>query len=263
MYTLELASRAAKVLAEHAHALEHLSELPREYRPKNRAQSYKVQSLWPSKLVGSVGGWKIAATSLAGQEHISVKGPLAGPILSNRFFTNGSNLSLSKNRMRVAGCEIVFIFGQTITPQSSLLSIEDAICTVSGVAPGIEVPDSRFLNFETAGEAQLIADCACSNDMVLGKVTGLDSAEVRALRNLKIIARLSDGSNFTGYGHNVMDDPLNALLWFVQEMGQAGITIHPGQFLTTGACVKPIPVHPGISVTADFEWLGQMHVNFT
>jgi hypothetical protein len=43
----------------------------------------------------------------------------------------------------------------------------EVLAAVDVVQPGIELPDSRFVHFEKAGEAQLIADCACSNDMVL------------------------------------------------------------------------------------------------
>jgi 2-keto-4-pentenoate hydratase len=43
------------------------------------------------------------------------------------------------------------------------------VAQVSGIRPGIEVPDSRFLQFERAGEAQLIADSACCRDMVLAR----------------------------------------------------------------------------------------------
>ena len=41
-------------------------------------------------------------------------------------------------------------------------------------APAIEIPDSRFENFATVGEAQLIADNACAHEFILGSATEAD-----------------------------------------------------------------------------------------
>ena len=70
--------------------------------------------------------------------------------------------------MRVAECEIVFTIGRDLAPRLQPWTRAEVLAAVTAVHPGIEVPDSRFLAFEQAGEAQLIADCACMNDMVLG-----------------------------------------------------------------------------------------------
>jgi 2-keto-4-pentenoate hydratase len=123
------------------------------------------------------------------------------------------------------------------------------------------VPDSRFLRFEAAGEAQLIADCACSNEMVLGATLAADE-RMRGLAGLKVQARVSDGRAFEGVGSNVLGDPVAALVWLVNELGAAGVTLEAGQFVTTGACVVPIPVEPGQQVEADFGWLGKIAVRF-
>ena len=55
---------------------------------------------------------------------------------------------------------------------------------------------------------------------------------------------------------------VQALIWFFDEMSSAGQRIKVGQFLTTGACVTPIPVEPGQTLQADFGWLGAMRVRF-
>ncbi len=126
---------------------------------------------------------------------------------------------------------------------------------------GIEVPDSRFIDFERAGEAPLIADCACCNDMVLGQPLP-PSERLNDLANLAVRAQMSDGRVLEGIGSHVLGDPVQALIWFFDEMSSAGQRIEAGQFLTTGACVTPIPVQPGQTLQADFGWLGAMRVSF-
>ncbi len=251
---------AASLLARAWLAGQHLQELPADSRPATRADGYTVQAQWPA-IAGRIGGWKIAATSVAGQKHIAVSGPLAGPVFASRVMRDGATVSLAGNRMRVAECEIVFTFRRALDPRPQGWALEQVLAEVAQVMPGIEVPDSRFLQFERAGEAQLIADCACSNGMVLG--TPLDPAgRLAALASLQVQARVSDSRTLQGVGSNALGDPLQALLWFVNEMGAAGQRIEADHFLTTGTCVTPIPVEPGQTVQADFGWLGQMTVRF-
>lgn len=254
------AASAASLLSKAWVSGQPIVALSAECKPANRAQGYEVQSHWCDQ-VGALGGWKIAATSVAGQRHIGVNGPLVGPVFAHRVAHNGANVSLALNRMRVAECEIVFHFARALEPRTQGWQLPDILNAVDTVHPGIEVPDSRFENFETAGEAQLIADCACCNDMVMGDGIALDD-RVHTLSTLQVQAQMSDGREFEGVGSNVLGDPLVALRWFVNEITQNGQTIQQGHFVTTGACVVPIPILPGQSLKADFGWLGQMAVHF-
>lgn len=239
----------------------HIDTLPEAGRPTTRAEGYAVQGAWAAQLGQAIAGWKIAATSTAGQQHIGVSGPLAGPVFADHVFADGATVSLAANRMRVAECEIVFRFGQALAPRGTPYTRAEVLAAVASLHPGFEVPDSRFIAFERAGEAQLIADCACCNDMLVGAAVPVD-ARVEALAQLQVQAEVSDGRRPTGVGANVMGDPVAALVWIVNELTSVGRTLEAGQFVTTGACVPPIPVQPGDAVQADFGWLGTMRVTF-
>ena len=71
---------AAKLLANHWRDGLHLDELPAACRPATPEQGRAVQALWAGIAADRIAGWKIAATSRAGQVHIAVDGPIAGPI---------------------------------------------------------------------------------------------------------------------------------------------------------------------------------------
>ena len=67
----------------------HAEGMPDALRPATRAQAYAVQAC-VEKLSGRpLAGWKIAATSLAGQKHINVSGPMAGRLLAERIVPEG------------------------------------------------------------------------------------------------------------------------------------------------------------------------------
>jgi 2-keto-4-pentenoate hydratase len=239
----------------------HGDDLSAAWRPADRAAGYAIQACCAQALADEVAGWKIAATSTAGQQHIRVSGPLAGPVFRRRVKTDGAIVSLQGNAMRVAECEVVFRLGRSLAPRAGAWGVDEVLAAVDAILPGIEVPDSRFAAFERAGEAQLIADCACSHDMLLGQALAPD-ARLRALSELRVQAQVSDGRQPTGLGSNVLGDPLLALVWLVNELTGSGRTLQAGQFVTTGACVPPIPVLPGHRVQADFGWLGRMSVSF-
>jgi 2-keto-4-pentenoate hydratase len=251
---------AAELLSATWEAGRHIDSLADEARPMDRQEGYAVQRLWAER-GRVVAGWKIAATSLAGQRHIAVAGPLAGPIFAHRVRPAGATVVLGSNRMRVAECEIVFHVGRALPPRAQAYTRDEVMAALEGVGPGIEVPDSRFLHFEQAGEAQLIADCACANDMVLGAELLVDE-RVNRLHELHVHAQVSDGRRLEGVGSNVLGDPVEALVWLVNELAAQGQAIEAGHFVTTGACVAPIPVEPGQRVDADFGWLGRMSASF-
>ena len=240
---------------------EHIGDLPAALRPLSRAHGYALQERWEAEVGHPIAGWKIAATSVAGQRHINVSGPLAGPIFAHRVHPDGARISLAGNGMRVAECEIVFTFERALAPRTAPYTRVEVVQALASVGPGIEVPDSRFAQFEKAGEAQLIADCACTNQMLVGRAVKPD-ARVDRLPTLELLARLGDGRAHRGGGANVLGDPVEALVWLVNELSTLGRTLERGQFVTTGACVPPIPVVPGDTVEADYGWIGHMQVSF-
>ena len=58
-----------------------INTLPIELTPHNRTEAYEIQETLQALSNSEITGWKIAATSLDGQRHIGVNGPLAGRIL--------------------------------------------------------------------------------------------------------------------------------------------------------------------------------------
>lgn len=259
--TEDRALAAARTLAEHWQRGRHLDALAEACRPRTIDEGRAVQALWAAVVGDRIAGWKIAATSEAGQRHIAVGGPIAGPVFARRVLGDGAVVDLAHNGMRVAECEIVFRMGRTLAPRAQAYTRDEVLAAVQSLHPGIEVPDSRFRAFERAGEAQLVADCACCNDMLVGAAVAPD-ARVAALPELRVHARMSDGRRPEGAGRNALGDPVRALVWLVEELRSTGRTLDAGQFVTTGACVPPIPVLPGQQMEADFGWIGRIGARF-
>ena len=252
---------AAKTLSDHWRAGTKLENLDAAIRPRDRAEGYAVQAALVKHSTGKLFGWKIAATSEAGQKHINVSGPLAGRIFTQTVVADGGTASMKGNEMRVGEAEFAFRFARDLPPRANSYSVQEVLGAVSTLHPAIEIPDSRFGDFVRSGEAQLIADNACAHLFVLGDPTSADWRE-RDLVEERPVVTLR-GEKHIGHGKNVLGDPRVALAWCVNELRALGITLREGEVVTTGTCCTPLPIQAGDVFAADFGSLGKVSVGFS
>ncbi|MEZ5925785.1 MAG: hydratase [Hyphomicrobiaceae bacterium] len=232
-----------------------IDELPETMRPETRAEGYAIQALVESKSAKPLYGWKIAATSTAGQKHINVDGPLAGRILAERAFVSGATLLFGANRMRVAEPEFAFKMARDLKPRRDAYTVEEVLAAVASLHPAIEIPDSRYAVFTKVGAAQLIADNACAHEFVLGPATTADWRSLDLTQH-RVVGRVGTRIEREGKGANVLDDPRLALTWLANELSGLGITLAKGQVVTTGTCMIPLEIEPGDHVSTDFGAIG-------
>jgi 2-keto-4-pentenoate hydratase len=255
-----LASGAAFLLAQWRAGTK-CETMPEGLRPADRREAYAMQALLERSSPTPLFGWKIAATSKAGHAHIAVDGPLAGRILAERVLADGATTSLTGNAMRVAEVEFAFRMGRNLAPRQTPYGQDEVLDAIASLHPAIEVPDSRFANFVTAGYVQLVADNACAHEFVLGESTGA-SWRGLDLAAYQPVARMPGRPDQSGLGANVLGDPRIALTWLVNELSGLGVTLRSGEVVTTGTCLVPIAIAPGDCIAADFGALGRVAVSF-
>lgn len=237
-----------------------LDALEPRLRPQSRAEGYAIQAALERRSSGKLFGWKIAATSEAGQKHINVTGPLAGRIMSDTLIADGGSASMKGNEMRVGEPEFAFRMGRDLPPRATAYTVDEVLAAVGTLHPAIEIPDSRFVDFVGAGEAQLIADNACAHLFVLGPAT---AADWRAMDLVEERPQITlRGERYTGHGRNVLGDPRVALAWLANELRELGLTLRAGEVVTTGTCHPPLPIQAGDHFAADFGVLGKVSVRF-
>jgi 2-keto-4-pentenoate hydratase len=251
---------ASQILHDHWRAGTKFGDLEASLRPRSRAEGYAIQAAIENYSTGNLFGWKIAATSEAGQKHINVDGPMAGRILSDTVVADGGTVSMAGNEMRVAEPEFAFRMATDLPPRSSPYTVQEVLDAVDTLHPAIEIPDSRFADFVSAGAAQIIADNACAHLFVLGAPTttnwrALDLIEEKPVITLR-------GKQYIGHGKNVLGDPRSALAWLANELRLLGVTLKAGQIVTTGTCHPPLPIQSGDLFAADFGSIGKVSVGF-
>ena len=112
--------------------------LPASCSPSTRAEGYAVQTEVARLSGQSRVGWKIAATSLAGQKHINVDGPLAGRLLADRVFAAGTeaanSIDLGCNLLRVVEAEFTFRMARALPRRAAAEGTYTADSVMSAVA---------------------------------------------------------------------------------------------------------------------------------
>jgi len=260
MLDSEQIAAASRTLGSHWRAGTKIGDLDKSQRPQSRAEGYAIQSEIERGSKTRLFGWKIAATSEAGQKHINVGGPMAGRILQETLIADGGTAPMAGNAMRVAEPEFAFRMRVDLPPRGSAYSVTEVLDAVDTLHPAIEIPDSRFAEFVKAGEAQIIADNACAHLFVLGEATTtnwrtLDLIEERPVITLR-------GGRHVGHGKNVLGDPRVALAWLANELRALGLTLRAGEVVTTGTCHPPLAIDSGDRFEADFGALGKVSVGF-
>ena len=237
-----------------------IESMPDHLRPRSLAEGYAIQDAMVASAAQPVSGWKIAATSKAGQAHIGVTEPLAGRLFENFILEDGAHLPAAPLHMKVMEAEFAFRMARDLLPRPSAYEQVEVCDAVAALHLAIEVPDARFERFAEIGPAQIAADDAFASWFLFGQQVldwrSLDLAaqRVRAVTNGKVAAE--------GSGANVLGDPRIALTWLANHLAQRGIGLKAGDIVTTGTCITPPTIAPGDRVVAEFAGLGQVTVAF-
>lgn len=258
--TPEKTDEAAAILLSNWRAVTRIETLPADCRPADRAEGYAVAAALARQSGEAVAGWKIAATSEAGQKHINVDGPLAGRILAGRVVAPGAAIPLAGNLMQVAEAEFAFVIGEDMPERGRDYGRDEVMAAVTALHLTIEIPDSRYADFTKVGAPSLIADTACASWLAVGPAVDMDWRGID-LSTHQVTAYRNGSQAAVGSGKAVLGDPRVALTWLVNEVARHGGGVRAGQFVTTGTCVVPVRIEAGDEISVDYGAIGTIAVS--
>ena len=254
--------KSAEFLWERWSSGEKTGELPITLKPLNKGDGFQVQRQVIKESGEERVGWKIAATSQAGQRHIRVNGPLVGSLRSSRVIEEGNEIPIENNVMQVAEVEFAFKMSKSLQVKDFPYSRNEVLSAIDCLLPAIEIPDSRFEEFASVGEAQLIADNACAGWLIVGKPCTVNLVN-QSLSSHKVLTYVDNSTiPVEGVGSNVLGDPLDAMSWIANELIKYELFLSKGDIVTTGTCLPPIPLTKVSSIKADFGKYGEITARF-
>ncbi len=203
-------------------------------------------------------GKKIGVTSKAVQEMLGVYQPDFGFLTSGMEIPNNSEYRIAGNLIQPrAEAEIAFLLKKDL--QGPGVTEADVLAATECIMPCFEIVDSRIDDWKIKIQ-DTIADNASCGVYVIGNektdpaCVDLPNLTVNVFKNGKHIS--------TGKGSAVQGDPLTAVAWLANTLGEFGIPFKAGEVILSGSLVPLEPVEPGDQMHMELEGLGTATIKF-
>ena len=235
---------------------------PEALRARSRADAYAIQDAMAAVIGEPVTGWKLGATSPTMRARAGHDGAIIGRVFRSVTFTTPAELSMVRFPDSRVECEFAFRMRDVVPPRSRpWTGAELAERAVLHVA--VEIIGNRYPKGAGAFKPTTNDEIA-DNGAGIGFVFGPAIADWRGhdLRNLHIEIRVDAGDPAENFLGECRCDPIEALVQAAGILGERGIAIEAGQYVSTGAATDPQPVRAGSVVRAQFATLGAIDIAF-
>jgi len=137
----------------------------------------------------------------------------------------------------------------------------DVIRATDFVVPAIEIVDFRVARAPGMNIIDTVADLAACGAAVLGaNPRRLDTIDIRRVKG----EILRNGQvEFSGEASAVLGNPVTAVAWLANKLGEFGVSFQPGDVILTGSFVRAFAVNPGDEILCRFDQgLGEVATSF-
>ncbi len=202
-------------------------------------------------------GRKVGLTSLAMQKQLGIDSPDFGFFFEDMVYRDGETIDASIFIAPRIEPEFAFVVGSDLAGPG--VTVADAAAAVTAVHASLEIIDSRIVDWRI-GLFDTVADNASCGAIVLGaELTGITSAQ---LADVACSVSLDGVEQGVGSGAAVLGDPLLALVWLANTLGERGVGIPAGSIVLPGAMTASVPVVAGSHVSATFGDAPALTVSF-
>ncbi len=203
-------------------------------------------------------GKKIGVTSKPVQEMLGVFQPDFGFLTNSMEYPDAADIPIAGNLIQPrAEGEIAFrlrhdLAGPGVTEQDVL----DATATIM---PCFEIVDSRIRDWQIR-----IQDTVADNASCGVYVLGLDEVDPRDFDLPKLKMRIYKNGQLhsEGLGSAVQGNPLTAVAWLANTLGEFGIPFKAGEVILSGSLAPLIPVVAGDQMSLTIDGIGGCSCKF-
>ncbi len=250
----------ANQLLEAERSLKPIAPLTETYPEISVQQAYQIQLAQIQQKVkqgARVIGKKIGLTSKAMQEMVGVSEPDYGHLLDTMSYVDGEIIDIGQFIEPKVEVEIAFILAKDLKGPG--VSITNVIDATDYIVPAFEVIDSRIKDWKIKFE-DTVADNGSSAKVVLGGIpTKIDQVD---LRHIGMVIDVNGAQIATGAGAAVLGNPLKAVAWLANKLGEFDISLKAGEVILSGAITAAVPIKSGDIFNAHFAHIGSVSVGF-
>ena len=215
----------------------------------------KVNKFLQQQTGDKVIGYKAGLTNPAVQKRFNASAPVYGVVYEKMMLPDGSTVDAKFGarplfeadmlvRVRDAGVN------QAKTPADVLKHIDQVI-------PAIELPDLIVAAPPKLNGAAVAAINVGARYFVTGTPIAVtpDSQIAEALRTMTVVVSGAEGELDRGKGSDVLEHPLNAVVWLAQDLQRQGLALKKGDLVSVGSFSKLMPPKAGQNIEVQYQGL--------
>lgn len=214
--------------------------------------AYAIQKAFFDRRIAegrSVRGYKVGLTSKVMQESMGSTEPDFSAMTDDLFLPEDTPIDTAQFFYPLIEIEIAFVMKGSLKGPGVLPV--DVLRATDFVLPAIEIVDFRVGPAPGMTVVDTIADLAACGAAVLGaNPCRLEDIDIRNVTGQMLI---NGKLEHEGKASAVLGNPVTAVAWLANKLGEFGITFEPGQTILTGSFVRAMPVKAGDEVIARFD----------
>ncbi|WP_052400956.1 2-keto-4-pentenoate hydratase [Oceanobacillus jeddahense] len=220
-------------------------------------EAYQVQHAFIKKRVQegeAVAGYKISMTSKETQAIADTNEPAYGTILTSQVLQEGSEYALSNLFSPLIEPELMFFINEDISGDADTQEIIEK----SSVAPGIEIPDARYIDwFPNFSLIDLLSDNTATGRIVVGNPVAAPSLE--KLEAIRLDLKFNGTTTHTACADAVLGNPVYAVKWLVKKLAEHNQYLQKGMIVSSGTFISPFKAEAG-EYLASYSNIGSVNI---
>jgi 2-oxo-3-hexenedioate decarboxylase len=239
----------ARTLDEAASAARATQQLPAGL---SLADAYEVQrhsiALRHARGEGRA-GYKLGFTSRAKMAQMGLDEVIWGRLTDAMVIADGGQAAPERFIHPRVEPEVCFLLGE---PLAGTVTLLQAMRALAGVAPALEVIDSRYRDFRFS-LADVVADNCSAAAIVVGPWADPATVDVG---NLGLVLEVGGEVAQIGSTAAILGHPVRSLVAAARLVGAAGERLEAGDLLMAGGATEAVAIGPGSGARVEMERLG-------
>jgi 2-keto-4-pentenoate hydratase len=221
-------------------------------------EALQAQHQFVGKLTSTLGkpvGYKVGVVTKEAQRRLGLSAPVHGVLLSKMMLKDGAEVPARFGANPICEADLIVVvkdkgINEARTPLEVAQHLKDVVAF-------IELPDSILATNQPLDGALLTAANVGARLGVLGQRVKVQPTPefVTAMAEMVVTMTDSSGSELgKAQGKVILDNPLNAVLWLVEDLRRMGEKLKAGDLLSLGS-LKAVPPPAGQTITVRYEGL--------
>jgi 2-keto-4-pentenoate hydratase len=219
----------------------------------------KVNALLAQRL-GKVIGYKAGLTNPAVQKRFNTDKPVWGKLYAGMVLENGAAVDAAFGARPLYEADmLVRVKSAAINHAKTPMEVLEA---VDQIIPFVELPDLLVqappkLNGAGVSAINVGARLGVAGaPIAVPAYRGERFAMLKSLADMNVSLTDSTGARLGGgKGSDILEHPLNAVVWLAGALAQEGLAMQPGDLISLGSFSPLLPPKSGLSVTATYDGL--------